>query len=227
MSEAHAAPRIVVTVEAAEISLGGAVRVQVRYTNSGTQPLHLREPLRCWETRLVFHPAHHPAREVRLGKRTRVTTEFGSRVTVESAKEIELAPGARYEFTVELGAHWPHLLRPGRGTLQILDDMYDPPAASTEVAVHVQYDKRSPPALLSILRSTDASAEASQYAAEWLDSLHPEEALQRALSGPPEALAAALDRYQAWWQNGQNASQVKQRLDALNAEPSTKKPSPP
>lgn len=226
MSEAHAAPRIVITIKHTELSLGGTVRVQVRYTNSGTKPLHRREPLRCWETRLVFSPAHHPAREVRLGKRTRVATDFGSRVIVESAKEIDLAPGASYEFTVEVGARWSTLLRPGRGTLRIVDEMYDPPAASTEVAVRVQYDKATPPALLSILRSADASGEDRQHAAEWLDALHPDQALLGALSSPPEALSAALDRYQAWWRQNQDTSQVKQRLDALNAEPPAKKPAP-
>ncbi len=218
MSEAQGAPRITVSLKHTQVTLEGEIRLTVRYTNVSPSTLHRREPAKCWETRLVVQDSHHRSLEVRLGRLTRVNTGQVSRVIVEDAQEIELAPGGSFEFEVDAGAGWPELFRLGRATVQIIDEMYNPPVASSTASIQVVYGTTTPEALLAVLRSDIRSAEARHHAAVWLDALHGPPLLPAERAGTPHALGAASDKFEAWWKQHQDSSDVKNRIEELNLE---------
>jgi hypothetical protein len=136
-------------------------------------------------------------------------------VVIEEARDIDLAPGQHFDFEVDAGGKWPELLPPGRHALQIIDELWEPSPRSSEATVEVVYDEGAPPRLLGLLRDDQRSPETRQFAAAWLDALHGDFALRQAAVTASPTLTAALQRYQAWWQQHHADAAVRAQLAKL------------
>lgn len=216
MDNAHAAPRISLTASTGHVGMASSLVVAVQYSNETNRAFHFREPAKRWETRLQIRGEEGEVHEVRLGRLTRVPTQHGSRIIVEPANDIDLPPGGRYEFELDVGRKWPELLPPGRHFLRIIDELWEPPPRSPEAEVTIVYDAATPPHLLALLRDTQRSDEARGFAARWLDALNPQFNAREALRSSVEALHAAVGRYEEWWRQQSGNSQVLARLSALS-----------
>lgn len=216
MDVANAAPRISIRASTGRVAMANSLRLAVQYTNPGNREMHFREPAKRWETRLQIRGEEGEPHEVRLGRLTRVPTQHGSRVIVEPANDIDLPPGGRFAFEIDVGEKWPELLPPGRHFLRIVDELWEPPPRSEEAEVTIVYDAATPPRLFALLRDTQRSDEARRFAATWLDALNPELNLRAAMRGSAEALQSAIRRSEDWWRQQSGSSQVLAQLSALS-----------
>jgi|JI8StandDraft_1071087.scaffolds.fasta_scaffold217873_2 hypothetical protein len=216
MDVGNAAPHISLRTSTGRVGMATSLMVAVQYTNASNREMHFREPAKRWETRLQIRGEEGEPHEVRLGRLTRVRTQHGSRVVVEPANDIDLPPGGRFEFELDVGEKWPELLPPGRHFMRIVDELWDPPARSEEAEVTIVCDAATPPRLFALLRDTQRGDEARRFAATWLDALNPDLNLREAMRGSAEALHSAIRRSEAWWRQQDGNSQVLARLSALS-----------
>lgn len=217
MTTSRSGKQIRAVLSVHEVHLGESIPLEVIYANQGSQPLSFRDPARTWEVMLSVVEPGGETKQMSFGRMFHTQVGELSRVTIEDAEQIALAPGGAHRFTEDLWARWPELWQPGRAMLQVIDQSDDAETLrSNALALDVTFSAASVPIMLALARSSTADERARRVAADWLGRLHPFGPATDAPVDSQIADARALDMWEHWWTQMRYKPEVAAAFASIN-----------
>jgi len=214
------AREIRLTMPTTRFAVAASIPITVTYLNQSTERLTFRDPAKTWEVGLSVTARDGTVSRVQFGRIFRQDRGEMSRMVLEDADEIRLEPGKEYAFDCDIGQRWPELFPAGFYRLQVNDRTDDEHTLLTnEIDIAVVFAAQSVDRLLEIVVDEAAPLASRQYAAEWIGRIYAPFSVH--LFQPTEAQKLADQEMMAvttaWWRAHRGTTEMKEKIDAINA----------
>ena len=221
--------RIEIEPQQPRFALGAGIGIRVTFVNPTSTAWKLERPETSSSVRVSYRLAGNGERAVtrfslsrKSSREVKLPNGKSQIVQVVPPKtEIEIKPGAKHEFVVDLGTGWTEDLVPG--TYEVWVEDVGQGLKSGLCTFSLTFSRDSVPALLETAAKEDESPAKRKWCVCWLQMIQPDFDLKlkgeadtpEAKKAAMEANATAIRRFREHWEKVKASAQI----DALFSQP--------